>query len=125
MPGSRPAAQRRVMRPAQATRLAMTSHTGRSPPVSARSGFGSADTLRRHFARARGTTPEQYRQAFRLTAQSSDRQVPAGIGDEAGERGPLVDQWLAGEEAGSRKGSEVNPERVPATLRRFVAGALR
>ena len=35
--------------------------------VSARSGFGSPDTLRRHFARARGTTPEQYRRAFRTS----------------------------------------------------------
>jgi AraC family transcriptional regulator, transcriptional activator FtrA len=35
--------------------------------VAARSGFGSPDTLRRHFARARGTTPEQYRRAFRTT----------------------------------------------------------
>ena len=34
--------------------------------ISVRSGFGSADTLRRHFARARGTTPEQYRRAFHL-----------------------------------------------------------
>jgi AraC family transcriptional regulator, transcriptional activator FtrA len=33
--------------------------------VAARSGFGSPDTLRRHFARVRGTTPEQYRRAFR------------------------------------------------------------
>jgi transcriptional regulator GlxA family with amidase domain len=37
--------------------------------IAARSGFGSTDTLRRHFARARRTTPEQYRQAFRLTGQ--------------------------------------------------------
>ena len=35
--------------------------------ISARSGFGSPDTLRRHFARARGATPGQYRRAFRLT----------------------------------------------------------
>ena len=35
--------------------------------VSARSGFGSPDTLRRHFARVRGTTPEQYRRAFRTS----------------------------------------------------------
>jgi AraC family transcriptional regulator, transcriptional activator FtrA len=36
--------------------------------IAAHSGFGSADTLRRHFTRARGVTPEQYRRAFRLTA---------------------------------------------------------
>jgi transcriptional regulator GlxA family with amidase domain len=35
--------------------------------VSARSGFGSPDTLRRHFIQARGVTPDQYRRTFRLT----------------------------------------------------------
>jgi transcriptional regulator GlxA family with amidase domain len=35
--------------------------------VAARSGFGSPDTLRRHFVQARGVTPSQYRRAFRLT----------------------------------------------------------
>jgi transcriptional regulator GlxA family with amidase domain len=35
--------------------------------VSVHSGFGSPDTLRRHFARARGVTPDQYRRTFRLT----------------------------------------------------------
>jgi AraC family transcriptional activator FtrA len=35
--------------------------------VSTHSGFGSPDTLRRHFTRARGVTPDQYRRAFRLT----------------------------------------------------------
>jgi AraC family transcriptional regulator, transcriptional activator FtrA len=39
--------------------------------IAARSGFGSTDTLRRHFARIRGTTPEQYRRAFRLTRQEA------------------------------------------------------
>lgn len=29
-------------------------------------GFGSADTLRRHFRRVRGVTPESYRSAFRM-----------------------------------------------------------
>jgi AraC family transcriptional activator FtrA len=33
--------------------------------IAVRSGFGSPDTLRRHFHRARGVTPEHYRQAFR------------------------------------------------------------
>jgi AraC family transcriptional regulator, transcriptional activator FtrA len=46
--------------------------------VAARSGFGSADTLRRHFARARGTTPEQYRRAFRLTAGPASTQARRG-----------------------------------------------
>jgi transcriptional regulator GlxA family with amidase domain len=35
--------------------------------VSAQSGFGSPDTLRRRFTQARGVTPDQYRRAFRLT----------------------------------------------------------
>jgi transcriptional regulator GlxA family with amidase domain len=47
--------------------------------VAARTGFGSPDTLRRHFARARGTTPEQYRRAFRVTAADlAARQSPGG-----------------------------------------------
>ena len=33
--------------------------------VAERSGFGSADTLRHHFARRRGTTPNAHRHAFR------------------------------------------------------------
>jgi transcriptional regulator GlxA family with amidase domain len=33
--------------------------------VAQRSGFGSADTLRHHFARRRGTTPHAHRHAFR------------------------------------------------------------
>ncbi len=35
--------------------------------VSVHSGFGSPDTLRRHFIQARGITPSQHRRAFRLT----------------------------------------------------------
>jgi transcriptional regulator GlxA family with amidase domain len=31
-------------------------------------GFGSPDTLRRHFRRVRGVTPEAYRAAFRATS---------------------------------------------------------
>jgi transcriptional regulator GlxA family with amidase domain len=34
--------------------------------IARRTGFGSADTLRRHFTRARGVPPESYRSAFRL-----------------------------------------------------------
>lgn len=33
--------------------------------VAQRCGFGSADTLRHHFARRRGTTPSAHRRAFR------------------------------------------------------------
>jgi AraC-like DNA-binding protein len=47
--------------------------------VSARSGFGSPDTLRRHFIQARGVTPDQYRRAFRLTEPGTSTPGPAGI----------------------------------------------
>jgi AraC family transcriptional regulator, transcriptional activator FtrA len=46
--------------------------------VSARSGFGSPDTLRRHFIQARGVTPDQYRRAFRLTEPGTSTPGPAG-----------------------------------------------
>ncbi|HEY9243939.1 MAG TPA: helix-turn-helix domain-containing protein [Streptosporangiaceae bacterium] len=46
--------------------------------IAARSGFGSTDTLRRHFARVRGTTPEQYRRAFQLTGHGPGQPQPAG-----------------------------------------------
>src|SRR4051794_26935814 len=36
--------------------------------IARRCGFGSTDTLRRHFQRARGVAPETYRAAFRQTA---------------------------------------------------------
>jgi len=39
--------------------------------VALHSGFGSPDTLRRHFARVRRVTPDQYRQAFQVTAHGS------------------------------------------------------
>jgi AraC family transcriptional regulator, transcriptional activator FtrA len=41
--------------------------------VAARTGFGSADTLRRHFTRARGVTPDAYRRTFRLTPATQPR----------------------------------------------------
>jgi AraC family transcriptional activator FtrA len=46
--------------------------------VSTRSGFGSPDTLRRHFIQARGVTPDQYRRAFRLTEPDTSTPGPAG-----------------------------------------------
>ena len=46
--------------------------------VSTRSGFGSPDTLRRHFTQARGITPDRYRRAFRLTAPGTSTPGPAG-----------------------------------------------
>jgi transcriptional regulator GlxA family with amidase domain len=53
--------------------------------VSARSGFGSPDTLRRHFTQARGVTPDQYRRAFRLT--EPDTSAPGPAGHQAGHDG--------------------------------------
>jgi transcriptional regulator GlxA family with amidase domain len=38
--------------------------------IARRCGFGSIDTLRRHFRRARGVTPESYRAAFRGFTES-------------------------------------------------------
>jgi AraC-like DNA-binding protein len=46
--------------------------------VSTRSGFGSPDTLRRHFIHARRVTPSQYRRAFRLTEPGTSTPGPAG-----------------------------------------------
>jgi len=37
--------------------------------VALHSGFGSPDTLRRHFGRVRGVTPDHYRRAFQVTTQ--------------------------------------------------------
>jgi len=36
--------------------------------IAARCGFGSADVLRHHFGRLRGTSPQAYRRTFRSTA---------------------------------------------------------
>ena len=52
--------------------------------VSIHSGFGSSDTLRRHFARARGVTPDQYRRALRLT--EPDTSTPGRTGLQGGTR---------------------------------------
>jgi AraC-like DNA-binding protein len=53
--------------------------------VSTHSGFGSPDTLRRHFVRARGVTPDQYRRAFRLT--EPDTSTPGPTGHQGGHDG--------------------------------------
>jgi AraC family transcriptional regulator, transcriptional activator FtrA len=53
--------------------------------VSIHSGFGSPDTLRRHFVRARGVTPDQYRRAFRLIAP--DTSTPGRTGNQGGHDG--------------------------------------
>jgi transcriptional regulator GlxA family with amidase domain len=62
--GDTPAAWVRAQRVRRAEELLERSHL----PIAAvgrRCGFGSADTLRRHFRRIRGVTPETYRAAFR------------------------------------------------------------
>ena len=53
--------------------------------VSTRSGFGSPDTLRCHFVRARGVTPDQYRRAFRLTEPGIS--TPGRTGNQEGHDG--------------------------------------
>ncbi len=62
--GATPAAWVREQRVRYAERLLETDGATVAA-VARRSGLGSADTLRRHFRRARGVAPEQYRAAFR------------------------------------------------------------
>jgi transcriptional regulator GlxA family with amidase domain len=62
--GATPAAWVREQRIRYAERL-LESDGATVAAVARRSGLGSADTLRRHFRRARGVAPEQYRAAFR------------------------------------------------------------
>jgi transcriptional regulator GlxA family with amidase domain len=50
--------------------------------VSIHSGFGGPDTLRRHFLKARGVTPGQYRRAFRLTEPGTS--IPGRTGHPPG-----------------------------------------
>jgi transcriptional regulator GlxA family with amidase domain len=54
--------------------------------VSTRSGFGSPDTLRRHFIHARGVAPSQYRRTFRLTepGTSTSTSTPGSAGHQPG-----------------------------------------
>ena len=63
--GTTPAAWVRAQRVRRAEEL-LEAGDATVEAVARRSGFGSADTLRRHFRRARGSTPESYRAAFRL-----------------------------------------------------------
>jgi transcriptional regulator GlxA family with amidase domain len=62
--GATPAAWVREQRIRYAERL-LEGDGATVAAVARRSGLGSADTLRRHFRRARGVSPEQYRVAFR------------------------------------------------------------
>jgi transcriptional regulator GlxA family with amidase domain len=62
--GATPAAWVREQRVRRAEQL-LERADGTVASVARRCGFGSPDTLRRHFRRARGVTPEAYRSAFR------------------------------------------------------------
>jgi transcriptional regulator GlxA family with amidase domain len=62
--GSTPAAWLRTQRVLAAERLLERSDAT-VEAIAHRTGLGSADTLRRHFARSRGVPPETYRRAFR------------------------------------------------------------
>jgi hypothetical protein len=76
--------------------------------VSARSGFGSPDTLRRHFIQARGVTPDQYRRAFRLTEPGNSTPGPAG--HQAGTDG-------RGRPSPNSESPEPQPDHRPNSLR--------
>lgn len=67
--GDAPAPPRLVGEPATVVLAARLLERGNDTiaSVSIHSGFGSPDTLRRHFVLTRGVTPDQYRRAFRLT----------------------------------------------------------
>ena len=43
--------------------------------IAARAGFGNAATLRHHFTRARGVSPQQYRRTFTCTADDASDEV--------------------------------------------------
>jgi transcriptional regulator GlxA family with amidase domain len=62
--GTTPAAWVREQRVRQAEHL-LEDDDATVGAVARRCGFGSADTLRRHFRRVRGVTPERYRATFR------------------------------------------------------------
>lgn len=64
--GATPAAWVREQRVRRAEQLLERENTTIAA-VARRCGFGSPDTLRRHFHRARGVSPEAYRAAFRPT----------------------------------------------------------
>lgn len=73
--GTTPAAWIRTQRVVAAERL-LEQSTATVEAIAHRTGFGSADTLRRHFVRARGVPPEAYRRAFRLSASPPATQPP-------------------------------------------------
>jgi AraC family transcriptional activator FtrA len=69
--GSTPAAWIRAQRVMAAERL-LEQSGATVEAIAHRTGFGSADTLRRHFVRARGVPPETYRRAFRTSNPGFD-----------------------------------------------------
>jgi AraC family transcriptional activator FtrA len=64
--GTTPAAWVRAQRVRRAEQL-LERADSTIEAIARRCGFGSPDTLRRHFRRARGVSPESYRAAFRIT----------------------------------------------------------
>jgi transcriptional regulator GlxA family with amidase domain len=46
--------------------------------IARKSGFGTPDNLRKHFARAVRTTPQAYRRAFQAPASRADELAVAG-----------------------------------------------
>jgi AraC family transcriptional regulator, transcriptional activator FtrA len=75
--GTTPAAWVRAQRVLAAERL-LEESAATVEAIAHRTGFGSADTLRRHFVRARGVPPETYRRSFRLSSVSRAERVEAG-----------------------------------------------
>jgi transcriptional regulator GlxA family with amidase domain len=88
--GATPAAWVRDQRVRRAEQLLERGHL----PIAAvarRCGFGSTDTLRRHFRRVRGVSPEGYREAFRQDQRSNGssistpaRNAPSSSGNRPG-----------------------------------------
>jgi AraC family transcriptional regulator, transcriptional activator FtrA len=68
--GTTPRAWLNQQRLVEAQRL-LEASTDTVEQIALDSGFGSADTLRRHFIRVRGVNPEQYRRTFQIGAADS------------------------------------------------------
>jgi transcriptional regulator GlxA family with amidase domain len=76
--GSTPAAWVRAQRVLAAERL-LEQGDLTVDAIARRTGFGSPDTLRRHFSRARGVPPETYRAAFRLARPADEARAEISI----------------------------------------------
>ena len=86
--------------------------------VSARSGFGSPDTLRRHFIHARGVTPSQYRRTFRITGPGTSTPGPPVINQDTTAApaftdpgSPGLDQLSQGHRPGEHEQSGPAPQQ--------------